>query len=392
MKNPRKLVTSGALKIILGSIMTHRDLDVAKAPPRHRGVRHYRLTNAEWLKAVKQLKPRERDVLYYLRTLDPWGDKDLNIGVRQIATDLECSPGTVSKALKVLDQKNWIDLEITAAKVRLRTDKPESDDSRLDASKDVFPPGNTVSLTKRTFPEGNICFLRETFVSSRKHLEARTIDIKEAQAALNSLNNQTNLNKEREGRNFDLEISQDYRDWLLAKASRLPDPPALRELWLEKQSVNPANLREYEAWQAVQKQRVSSPPPAPPEQPADPEEIDVPARLIRYQQQWSVPVMRKAIQNAIATHPDWGIEIGPDGPRWRLGDAEPAPEPQPEPEPDGVLVLQQVKGAIATQKPISDQLRADAERCGIDIPMLQAERELARKPRGFGAGVRRRAG
>ncbi len=126
--------------------MTHKHQGAVKPQPSLRSARHYRLTNAEWLKAVKELKPRERDVLYYLRTLDPWGDKDLVIGVREIATALECSPGTVSKALKVLDQKGWINLEIIAAKVKLRTDKSESQPIDMSDSQYMFPPGNTWRL------------------------------------------------------------------------------------------------------------------------------------------------------------------------------------------------------------------------------------------------------
>ena len=148
--------------------MTHKYQGAVKPQPSPRSARHYRLTNDEWLKAVKELKPRERDVLYYLRTLDPWGDKDLVIGVRQIATDLECSPGTVSKALKVLDQKNWIDLEITAAKVKLRTDKSDPQPIDMSDSQDVFPPGNSVLSRKQLFPTDNDRFLQETVVYPRK--------------------------------------------------------------------------------------------------------------------------------------------------------------------------------------------------------------------------------
>ncbi|MEM9008973.1 MAG: hypothetical protein AAGE59_36375, partial [Cyanobacteria bacterium P01_F01_bin.86] len=167
--------------------MTHKHQGAVKPQPLPRSGRHYRLTNDEWLKAVKELKPRERDVLYYLRTLDPWGDKDLEIGVREIAAALECSPGTVSKALKVLDQKNWIDLEIIAAKVKLRTDKPEPDPPELSYSKDVFPTGNSVASRKQMFPTENDRFPEETFVSSGKRSEAEIHIQQGLQIALNSL-------------------------------------------------------------------------------------------------------------------------------------------------------------------------------------------------------------
>ena len=33
---------------------------------------YYQLTSEEWLRACKELQPSEKDVLYYLRTLDPF--------------------------------------------------------------------------------------------------------------------------------------------------------------------------------------------------------------------------------------------------------------------------------------------------------------------------------
>ena len=165
----------------------------------------------------------------------------------------------------------------------------------------------------------------------------------------------------------------------------------MRELWLEKQSVNPANLREYNAWQSVQQQIDTLPPPAPPEQP-EPEDDDVAVRLERYQKQWSVVPMRKGIQNAIATHPEWNIDIGPDGPRWRPTPPEQSLDQPIEPELEASIVLYRIKNAIATQSPITPQLRADADRCHIDIPLLQAEWELAASSPGDAADDMRQAG
>jgi DNA-binding transcriptional ArsR family regulator len=60
---------------------------------------YYQLTSEEWLRACKELQPSEKDVLYYLRTLDPFGERDLDIGVREMARALGMSPSTVSRAL-----------------------------------------------------------------------------------------------------------------------------------------------------------------------------------------------------------------------------------------------------------------------------------------------------
>ena len=323
---------------------------------------HYRMTNHEWLLAWDELKPAEIKVLYHLRTLDPWGSRHLDISVTEIAGLLGYNKGTVSRALKALDRHGWITLEIDTARVKLHT---KNSSNALASSADSAVASGSSPLSDD--PAG--C-LQTTQTIARQHLEVETTVEQEFQSSLYSLKDQINLKRERQAQNSNLEISQDYRDWLLAKASRLPDPPALRELWLEKQSVNPANLREYEAWQAVQEQRVSSSPlPAPPEQPAEPDSIDVHTRLARYQQQWSVAVMRKGIENAIATHSDWGIEIGPDGPRWRLEDAE------PELEPNASGILHQVESTISNHPAVSEPLREPT----------------VRRPLGFGAGIKHQA-
>jgi hypothetical protein len=87
------------------------------------GSLHYRLTADEWLRASKELKPAERTVLYYLRTLDPFGDRDLNLKIVDIAAECDLNKGTVSRAIKALDRKEWIDAEIIQVKISLRTKK-----------------------------------------------------------------------------------------------------------------------------------------------------------------------------------------------------------------------------------------------------------------------------
>ena len=69
---------------------------------------HYQLTHAEWLKAVRELNPHERNILFYIRTLDPFGDSELDLKTKDIAQALGCSVRTVSNALKSLQTKGWI--------------------------------------------------------------------------------------------------------------------------------------------------------------------------------------------------------------------------------------------------------------------------------------------
>ena len=69
----------------------------------------YQLTSEEWLTVLRQLKPAEIAILYYLRTLDPFAERQLDLKVIDIATVVGLSKGTVSKALRSLHDKGFID-------------------------------------------------------------------------------------------------------------------------------------------------------------------------------------------------------------------------------------------------------------------------------------------
>jgi DNA-binding transcriptional ArsR family regulator len=113
---------------------------------------HYRLTNEEWLAVSKELKPAEMIVLYYLRTLDPFGDRSLNLKVIDIAEATGLRKGTVSKALKVLSDKDYIDLEMIVVQIRVKK----------------FPVENQVSCRKPDCTPGNFDARQETSMHGRK--------------------------------------------------------------------------------------------------------------------------------------------------------------------------------------------------------------------------------
>ena len=115
-------------------------MDAAGARRKDNASLYYQLTSEEWLRACKELKPSEKEVLYYLRTLDPFGERDLDIGVREMARALGMSPSTVSRALKELDRKEWIDMEITSARVKLN--------SQQASCGEVLPPRNRKAVEK----------------------------------------------------------------------------------------------------------------------------------------------------------------------------------------------------------------------------------------------------
>ena len=90
-------------------------------PKPSKGGLHYRLTSSEWEKVWQELKPTEVRILYHLRLLDPFGDRSLDIGVRELARTLNIDHSTVSRALKTLDAKGYIDLELLQVKVRIHS-------------------------------------------------------------------------------------------------------------------------------------------------------------------------------------------------------------------------------------------------------------------------------
>jgi MarR family len=76
----------------------------------------YPLDRAEWLRACKELTPSERDVLYLIRTSDPYSN-GIRVNAAAIARDLstpshQVHRQTVSRALKSLVNKGFIELEI----------------------------------------------------------------------------------------------------------------------------------------------------------------------------------------------------------------------------------------------------------------------------------------
>ena len=78
----------------------------------------YPLQTEEHLRACRELTPAQRDIYYYLMTLDP--DMDgMDINAKDIAEQLGLSKYTVYKSLKVLDQLGWIELEKITNTIRI---------------------------------------------------------------------------------------------------------------------------------------------------------------------------------------------------------------------------------------------------------------------------------
>jgi DNA-binding MarR family transcriptional regulator len=81
----------------------------------------YPLQHEEWLELSKKLTHSELRILYYLRTIEPFGENFKEASTKAIADDLEVSQRTVQRAVLRLAELELIDLEITKFKFRVRS-------------------------------------------------------------------------------------------------------------------------------------------------------------------------------------------------------------------------------------------------------------------------------
>jgi len=73
----------------------------------------YPLQHSEWLKACHELTPAQRDVLYYLRTLDPYGN-GLEINCAEIARELSSDRKQIHPDQAIATRFGLLELEATS--------------------------------------------------------------------------------------------------------------------------------------------------------------------------------------------------------------------------------------------------------------------------------------
>ncbi len=228
----------------------------------------YKLTNEEWLRAVHALTESQKDLLLYLRTLDPFGDRELDLGVRELARILGCNASTISRALTVLKEKGYIDLEMVRVRVKIK-------DSCKD--REVLRPCNSVASEQHLRSPRNDRGTETTDDAQKQHLrsprndrDAEPLPAETSRSPHTIQTNQTNKtlsdsqtpakNRERDADLFDQdgEPIEPYKAWLIRKADKLPNPIGIIELWLEKNARKPALIRAY---RQIESQSSAPPPP-----------------------------------------------------------------------------------------------------------------------------------
>ncbi|MCC5640862.1 MarR family transcriptional regulator [Nostoc sp. CHAB 5844] len=192
----------------------------------------YPLQHEEWLRACRELTPAQRDVLYYLRTLDPYSS-GMEVSPARIAKDLSTPEkpvhrSTVGRALKALDEKGFVDMELLKVKVHVLTKGLHCCDEATSCSE-------TTSCDEATLlPDGNKRDRDATSAIATQ--QARSLRNKRpSEAAPDKDSSTPKINKTY--LDFLDSLSQDQREDFLKfgenKAAKLPSPPQLPQRWVE---------------------------------------------------------------------------------------------------------------------------------------------------------------
>ena len=141
----------------------------------------YPLQSEEWLESVKQLTYSELKILYYVRALDPY-NKGISLTPVQIAKDLSTEKSkmhrsTVGRALKSLDSKGFIQMELLQVQIRVNPKGFLSQAEIEDVA--VTQPSceqtTQVVTPQLSVPEHNLECSQATKCAPRQQSEAETI-------------------------------------------------------------------------------------------------------------------------------------------------------------------------------------------------------------------------
>ncbi|MDJ0704783.1 MAG: hypothetical protein QNJ46_15985 [Leptolyngbyaceae cyanobacterium MO_188.B28] len=123
--------------------------------------------------------------------------------------------------------------------------------------------------------------------------------------------------------NFSAQDDPDFFAFVVKyKIPKLPEQPASKQSaalgWIRK--YGDRLYSEYGQWLETERRITSAKDQAAASQPRSgsltpPKEISPEQRLKRYQMLWQTPTCRRGVTAAIKTNPQWGLEIGPNGPR-----------------------------------------------------------------------------
>jgi hypothetical protein len=241
----------------------------------------YPLQHSEWLRACHELTPAQRDVLYFIRTLDPYGE-GLDLSIAEIARQLSTPAktvhrSTISRALKELDTKGFIDMDLIQVNVTIKgkgihctqTIDNERDhdatvlsqDNKRDHDATVLPQDNSRDHDATVLSQDNKRDHDATVLSQdnsrdhdatvlsqdneRDHDATGVIMTQQARSPRNNrasepapVKKSGSLRSNKTYKDFKDSLSDSEREkfleFSLNKASQLPKPPTLAVKWIEK--------------------------------------------------------------------------------------------------------------------------------------------------------------
>ena len=188
--------------------------------------RFYPLQHDEWVKACQELTPAQRDVLYFIRTLDPYNN-GLDINTAEIARQLSTETKkvhrqTVSRALKELDSRGFIDLELLMVKVAVKPkglwcdDTPGCDDATV------------LSTDNERDHDATSVIMTQHARSLRNNLKPEALPNKGSKS----------LRSNKTYKDFIDSLSESEREKFfefgLKKAAELPKAPTLPKKWVQQ--------------------------------------------------------------------------------------------------------------------------------------------------------------
>ena len=200
----------------------------------------------EFLSACHQLAPAQLMVLYFLRTLDPYSS-GVEISVSEIARRLstenkEVHRSTVSRALKALGEKGFIDLELLKVKVKVLSRGLHCCDEATTLRTD-----NTVVSPQQARSSRNMRDHDATSVISTQH--ARSSRNKREPEPLPDKDSETPKTI-KTYLDFKDSLSEEERESFLnfinQKIAELPKSPTLPNKWIEANFEELRNLWEQQ--------------------------------------------------------------------------------------------------------------------------------------------------
>ena len=225
----------------------------------------YPLQHEEFLSACHQLAPAQLMVLYFLRTLDPYSS-GVEISVSEIARRLstekkEVHRSTVSRALKALGEKGFIDLELLKVKVKVLSRGLHCCDETT-----TVPTDNSVVSPQHCCDEATTLRTDNTVVSPQQARSSRNMRDHDATSVISTQHARSSRNK-REPEplpdkdsetpktiktylDFKDSLSEEERESFLnfinQKIAELPKPPTLPNKWIEAYFEELRNLWEQQ--------------------------------------------------------------------------------------------------------------------------------------------------